>query len=74
MSGNKIYNTEIDSYEALICARCDEALLISPVNLSYLGHGFPVELPCCPKCGMIFIPEELAVGKILHVEKSLEDK
>ena len=40
----------------------------------YLDNAFPVELPVCPKCGFVFVPEELAMGKVLSVEKVLEDK
>jgi hypothetical protein len=39
-----------------------------------MSSTFPVELPACPTCGFIYIPEELAIGRMLHVEKSLEDK
>ena len=70
----KKYETGIDEFEQLKCGKCDIELEVDSVSLSYLGNGFPVSLPCCPKCGMVFIPEELATGKILHVEKSLEDK
>ena len=40
----------------------------------YLDNGFPVELPVCPVCGFVYVPEELALGKVLSVEKALEDK
>lgn len=63
-----------NDYTDLVCSKCNVNLGIGPVSLEYLGNGFPVELPKCPKCGMVFIPEELALGKMLHVEKSLEDK
>lgn len=56
------------------CSKCDMELLSRSVTLSYMDSAFPVELPACPKCGMVFIPESLARGRILHVEKSLEDK
>ena len=42
--------------------------------ISYLGSAYPVDLLKCPSCGLVFIPEELALGKMLEVEKSLEDK
>lgn len=63
-----------NDYTDLVCSKCSINLVVGPVSLEYLGNGFPVDLPKCPKCGMIFIPEELALGKMLHVEKSLEDK
>ena len=42
--------------------------------LMYLENGFPVEMPVCPKCGFVYVPEELALGKVLAVERALEDK
>jgi len=39
-----------------------------------LGSNFPVELYKCSQCGLVFIPEELAKGKMDQVEKALEDK
>lgn len=71
---NKTYDTGLDTAEELVCARCNLPLVPRAVTLSYLDSAFPVELPACPKCGMLHIPEELARGKILRVEKSLEDK
>ena len=63
-----------EDYTQLICCKCNEHLVIGPVDLEYLGNGFPVDLPKCPKCGLVYIPESLALGKMLYVEKSLEDK
>lgn len=60
--------------EGWLCARCDEKLVKSPVKISYMSSVFDVELPRCPKCGFTFIPPELANGKMLEVEKILEDK
>lgn len=28
----------------------------------------------CPKCGQVYIPEDLAKGKMAQLEKSLEEK
>jgi hypothetical protein len=42
--------------------------------VSYLGNSFPVELMCCPNCGLVLVPEDLALGKMVEVEKALEDK
>lgn len=58
----------------LICGKCKEPLKPVKVTLSYMDKAFPVELPGCPSCGQVYIPEELARGRILHVEKSLEEK
>ncbi len=56
------------------CARCGVALEKSQVNVTYLGAGYPVDMLKCPKCGKVLVPEELALGKMVEVEKLLEDK
>ncbi|MDR3493250.1 MAG: hypothetical protein P4L82_01485 [Ancalomicrobiaceae bacterium] len=58
----------------LVCAACDVALEPGKVEASYLGQTFPVDLPRCPKCGFVFVSEDLALGKMLKVEQALEDK
>jgi hypothetical protein len=42
--------------------------------VAYLGNAFPVDLLKCSKCGLVLIPEDLALGKMVEVEKQLEDK
>lgn len=74
MSETRVYDTGIDEVPRLKCAKCQMDLVLRQVTLSYLNSAFPVELPACPKCGQFYIPEDLATGKMLHVEKSLEDK
>ena len=39
-----------------------------------IDNGFPVELPVCPVCGFVYVPEELALGKVASVERALEVK
>jgi len=57
-----------------VCGRCNQPLQASQVNIAYLDNAFPVDLLKCPQCGLVFIPENLALGKMAEVEKSLEDK
>jgi hypothetical protein len=57
-----------------MCARCKLPMVLQAVRIEYLGNAFPVELPKCPQCGLIFIPEHLALGKMAEVEHALEDK
>lgn len=57
-----------------ICSRCGVSLEIGKVDVGYLGSVFPVDLYRCAKCGQVFVPEELAEGKMAEVEKLLEDK
>ncbi len=56
------------------CQKCGQELRPMEVDISYMSSSFKVELPGCPDCGFIFIPPELALGKMLEVEKLLEDK
>jgi hypothetical protein len=39
-----------------------------------MGASFRVELPGCPECGTALVDDALASGKMLEVEKLLEDK
>jgi ribosomal protein S27AE len=58
----------------LVCARCGVPLEPAKAQFAYLGHKFHTEVPRCPKCGQVFISEELARGRMAEVETSLEDK
>ena len=58
----------------LVCRKCDAALALKKVVFEYLGSNFTYDLPCCPKCGDVFISAALAEGKIAEVEQLLEDK
>ena len=64
----------IDPLGKLKCMKCNVKLEKGKAKFMYLDNGFPVELPVCPSCGFVYVPEELALGKVLAVEKSLEDK
>jgi hypothetical protein len=66
--------TELGQKTRLTCARCKLELVPGPVKVSYLGNSFPVALLRCPGCGLAFVPEELAMGKMAQVEQALEDK
>ena len=48
--------------------------LIRKVQAEYLQSAFDVFLPRCPQCGLTMIPRTLAEGKMLEVERLLEDK
>ena len=57
-----------------ICNRCRLPLEVQTVRLQYLRTIFALDLPVCPRCGMILIGEELATGKMAEAEQALEDK
>lgn len=56
------------------CHKCGQLLAPVSVNIEYMGSSFFVELAGCPACGLILVDEELASGRMLEVEKLLEDK
>ena len=58
----------------LICLKCNCALEYENTNLYYLGHRVSDKFLRCPKCKQIYIPEDIATGKMAEVEESLEDK
>lgn len=56
------------------CAKCRRELVLKKVTLEYLGYSVDHEVPTCPRCGRVFIPEDLAEGRMSEVEQLLEDK
>jgi hypothetical protein len=60
--------------EKWICALCDQEMVLRTVDFGYMGHRFQTKLFKCVSCGQIYIPAELAEGKMVEVEMLLEDK
>jgi len=58
----------------LKCYLCDERLVLKKTAFSYLERSFSHDVPCCPKCGKVFVPMALAEGRMAEVERQLEDK
>jgi hypothetical protein len=56
------------------CGKCNETLVMKKTVFSYLGHTVAHDVKVCPKCGKIFIPQDLAEGKMAELEEKLEDK
>jgi len=71
MSTLKVLDKDFSSWK---CSACNEVMQPAPIELAYLDSKFTVELPTCLKCGMVLVPEELALGKMAEVESLLEDK
>ena len=60
---------------SLICSKCKVHLELREVSIDYLGYHFDSEkVPRCPKCGLIYVSEELVNGKVTMLETVLEDK
>ena len=58
----------------LICLKCNCALEYEITNMHYMGHKLSEKFLRCPKCKQVYIPEDIALGKMAEVEASLEDK
>ncbi len=56
------------------CGKCNESLIVKKTVFSYLGKTVAHEVPACPRCGKVFIPQDLAEGKMSELEQLLEDK
>lgn len=64
----------MDEQRRLLCSQCQAEMRPAKTSFSYLGHIFPIDLPRCPKCGRVYVPKELANGRMAEVEALLEDK
>jgi hypothetical protein len=64
----------MEEKQTLICDKCKVEMAEYEVQFSYLNRSFRHKVPRCPQCGQVYIPEELAGGRMSEVEKLLEDK
>ena len=65
---------EPDVARGWLCNGCGVPLEVQTVRLQYSRTIFALDLPSCPRCGMVLISEELATGKMAEAEQVLEDK
>ncbi|MEG2174768.1 MAG: hypothetical protein RR135_04710 [Oscillospiraceae bacterium] len=63
-----------DCIDGIMCCKCDCPLVMGTIVFGYMGFTFNRELPHCPKCGQVYISEDLVNGRMLDVEMELEDK
>jgi hypothetical protein len=56
------------------CGKCGDALVLTKVNIRYLGTTFTVDLLKCARCNIVMVTEEMATGKMAQAEEVLEDK
>ena len=70
LEGLTMYNDN----RAWKCGVCKEQLVPKKTVFSYMGRDVSHEVSQCPKCGKVFIPKELAEGRMADVEVQLEDK
>jgi uncharacterized protein with PIN domain len=60
--------------DSLVCDLCGTPLKPVQTEFKYMGSVFHAELPTCESCGQVYVPFELAKGRIREVETELEDK
>ena len=65
---------EFVDFEDILCERCGVKMVLARADFKYLGHSFHTEVMRCPQCKAVYIPQELAEGKIADAEMALEDK
>jgi len=58
----------------IVCTKCNLSLEMIKSSFDYLGYHFSEKVLRCPKCELMYIPEELVDGKITQMETALEDK
>ena len=68
------HKVEVQEVRDWSCGSCGVSLEFAETEVSYMGSKYPAELPRCPMCGIVFIPERLALGQMAEIEKILEDK
>jgi len=56
------------------CSSCDGEITLRKVFFTYMKGNFEVDLPACAQCGIVLVPESLALGKMAEAERILEDK
>lgn len=56
------------------CMKCDRDLVPKKIVFEYMGHTVAHAVPTCPKCGRVYVSQELAEGRMSEVEQLLEDK
>lgn len=64
----------MEEKQTLICDKCNVEMEEKEVQFSYLNRSFRHKVKRCPKCGQVFIPEDLAKGRMSEVEAKLEEK
>jgi ribosomal protein S27AE len=65
---------ESTSEKEWVCGKCGEVLVLAKVEVRYVGTTLTVDLLKCPRCGLVMVTEETAVGKMAEAEQVLEDK
>ncbi len=58
----------------LKCGLCNVELVNKKVSFIYLDYKISEEVPCCPKCGQVYLSEEIVKSRVARLEQLLEEK
>ncbi len=64
----------MEAKQTLICDRCNVELVEAEAQFIYLGNKIRHKIPRCPKCGLVYLPESLVLGRMHNLEEALEEK
>jgi hypothetical protein len=64
----------VNKLEEWHCFKCKVKMVESRVRMSYLGKTGSTQGIKCSKCGVAYLLEEIAVGRVAKAEKMIEDK
>lgn len=64
----------MEKRQTTICVKCKVEMELIEARFSYLERSFHHNVPRCPQCGQVYIPEDLAKGQMSKVESALEEK
>lgn len=64
----------MESSDKVKCNKCNVEMVPMEATFSYLDREFRHPVLRCPACGQVYIPEDLAKGRMADVEKALEEK
>lgn len=56
------------------CCKCAVDMTPMKTKFSYLGREFSENMHRCPVCGQVFVPADIARGRMAQVEQTLEGK
>ncbi len=74
VTGSQRRRRDKDSTQVWSCSSCGGELSPMKVGFAYMTGEFEIDLPACGACGLVLVPESLALGKMAEVERILEDK
>lgn len=64
----------MDEKSILICDKCQIEMEEMEAQFTYLNKGFRHKVLRCPKCGQVYLSEDLVTGRMNQVERQLEEK